>query len=267
MPFYFCPLRSGSSGNALLVQAGDTRVLVDAGLSGRSVERALSEIGAPPETLGAILITHEHSDHIAGVGVLSKRYGLPVYASEGTWLAMEHKPCVAGVSPQNRRAFRPGQDFYIRDLAVAPFSTPHDAAEPVGYALLYRGRKLCVATDLGHIAQGWMRALDHADLALIEANHDPDLLRRSRYPEALKRRILGKRGHLSNADCGAALVKLAEAGVTNVVLGHLSAETNLPELAFETVRASLEAGGLRVGQDLRVGLAWRDRIGGIYEID
>ena len=186
MPFCFCPLRSGSSGNALFVQAGNFRVLVDAGLSGRAVERALAEIGVTPDTLSGILVTHEHSDHIQGVGVLSRRFHLPVYATEGTWAAMESKPGIDRIALANRRAFRPGQDFYVGDLAVCPFSIPHDAADPVGFSLLYGGRKLCIATDLGHVSPDWMQALSGADLVLLEANHDPDMLRATpRYSAAL----------------------------------------------------------------------------------
>lgn len=267
MPFCFCPLRSGSSGNALFVQAGEARILVDAGLSGRAVERALAEIGAAPDTLSAILVSHEHSDHIAGAGILSRRFNLPVYATEGTWLAMDDKPCMRGVALENRRLIASDASFYIRDIAVSPFSIPHDAADPVGFALHYGGRKICIATDIGHIAGSWLRALHGADLVLLEANHDPDLLRAStRYHARLKARILGKRGHLSNHDSGAALTELAEGGLRNVILGHLSAETNSPELAYGTVTAALLAAGIQPGKDMQVDMAWRDRIGTYYEI-
>lgn len=267
MSFCFCPLRSGSSGNALFVQAGGVRVLVDAGLSGRAVERALSEIGAAPDSISAILITHEHSDHIAGAGVLSKRWDIPVYANELTWEAMDAKACMRGVTLKNRRSFGSTEDFYVGDLAVSPFSIPHDAADPVGFSLLHGGRKICVATDLGHITGGWMKALGGADLVLLEANHDPDLLRAStRYHARLKSRILGKRGHLSNQDSGSALTQLVEGGLRHVILGHLSAETNSPELAYRTVCGTLEEAGIHPGDDIQVDLAWRDQIGHVYEI-
>lgn len=267
MAFCFCPLRSGSSGNALFVQAGSTRVLVDAGLSGRAVERALAEIGADPTTIQAILITHEHSDHIAGAGILSKRWNIPVYATEKTWLAMDHKTCMRGAAPSNRVAFAPDEAFYVRDLAVAPFAIPHDAADPVGFSLMHGNRKICIATDLGHISGGWMRALAGADLALLEANHDPDMLRACpRYHPSLKARILGRRGHLSNEDSGAALTQLAETGLRHVILGHLSGETNTPALAYETVCATLREAGIAPGGDVQVDMAHRDRIGKFYEI-
>lgn len=267
MPFYFCPLRSGSSGNSLFVQAGTARVLVDAGLSGRAVERALAELDIPADSLSGILISHEHTDHVQGVGVLSRRYDLPVYATEGTWAAISDKPAFAAIPSKNIRVFSPGEDFYIRDLAVSPFSIPHDAANPVGFSLLYGGRKVCVATDLGHIASGWMQALAGADLVLLEANHDVGMLRSStRYHAGLKSRILGKHGHLSNADSGQALAKLVETGVHHVVLGHMSAESNTPDLARQTVCAALRDAGIRPDTDVRVDLAWRDHAGNLYEI-
>lgn len=267
MSFCFCPLRSGSSGNSLFVQAGGIRVLVDAGLSGRAIERALSEIGVALNTLSGILISHEHSDHVQGAGILSRRFSLPVYATEGTWCAMETKPGIDGITLANRRIFSSGEDFYIGGLAVSAFSIPHDAADPVGFSLYYGGHKICVATDLGHLSKGWLRALEHADLALVEANHDPEMLRHHpRYPARLKSRILGRRGHLSNQDCGQALTQLAVSGLRHVILGHLSGETNTPELAHETACAALEAIGAKPGKDILVDMAWRDRLGKFYEI-
>ena len=180
---------------------------------------------------------------------------------------MENKPGMQNIALKNRRVFTANESFYIRNLAVTPFSIPHDAADPVGFALESDGRKLCVATDLGHIAKGWMTAVSGADLLLLESNHDPDMLFASeRYTSALKARIYGARGHLSNDDCGKALVRLAETGVRNVILGHLSQETNNPELAFNTVCRTLCDNGIKPQEDLRVDLAWRDRLGGYYEI-
>jgi len=267
MSFFFCPIRSGSSGNALFVQAGKTRVLVDAGLSGKMVEQALSGINVSPDSLVAILLTHEHSDHVKGAGVLSRRYHLPVYATEGTWEAMQGKPGNDGIALPNRRVFAADSDFYIGDMAVSPFSIPHDAADPVGFSFYCAGRKLCVATDLGHIASGWMGAIADADLLLLESNHDPDLLAcNQRYPARLKQRIMGKRGHLSNGDCAKALSKLVSRGVRHVILGHMSGETNTPELARKTVCDALSLEGIQPDVDIKVDLAYRDRMGMLYSL-
>lgn len=267
MSLAFCPLRSGSSGNSLFVSDGKTNLLFDAGLSGRTVEQALHDMGGDPSALDGILVSHEHTDHIKGVGILSRRWDLPVYATEKTWLAMESKPGIANIALKNRRVFSAGEGFYIRGIAVTPFSIPHDAADPVGFCVEHGGHKLCIATDLGHVAPGWMRAAEGADLLLLESNHDPDLLRMTqRYTASLKARILGARGHLSNEDCAKALLCLVQTGVRNVILGHLSQETNNPELAFDTVCRLLKAGGVSPQRDLRIDLAWRDRLSGYYEI-
>jgi len=266
LSFYFCPLRSGSSGNVLFAQAGDVRLLIDAGLSGRMVESLLQEVQAPPDTFSGILVTHEHSDHIKGVGILSKRFHLPVYATEGTWLEMESKGNGSGILPENRRIIQAGERFFIHDLCVEPFSIPHDAREPVGYSLLYGGHKVSIATDLGHLSPSWLKAVEGADLLLLEANHDPSLLQVSRYPARLRTRIAGQRGHLSNEECGAALARLYKTGVRRAILGHLSGETNLPELAYNTVCQVLDDHGISVGGHMLVDMAWREKTGGLYEI-
>ncbi|HML45810.1 MAG TPA: MBL fold metallo-hydrolase [Clostridia bacterium] len=260
MAFRFCPLRSGSSGNVSFVQAGETCLLVDAGLSARAIEQLLAAMGVSAACLDGILITHEHSDHIKGVGLLSRKYGLPVYANEATWNAMQDKPGIDGIECCNQRIFCTGADFYVRDLGVQSFSIPHDAADPVGYSLYYGGKKLSIATDLGHIQKQWVEEVADADLVLLESNHDPDMLQACRYPAWLKKRILGRRGHLSNADCASVLATLEGRGLRNCVLGHLSQEANQPQLALETVRSALHPDGLHAD------LAWRDRTGSVYAL-
>lgn len=264
MPFVFCPLYSGSGGNALYLAAGDTRLLIDAGMPAKRVLASLETLGVAAETLNGILITHEHSDHIRGAGPLSRKLNLPIYASTGTWDAMEGK--LGEIAPRNQRAFRAGEDFYVRDIGVEPFAIPHDAADPVGFCLLHKGRKVVVATDLGRIETNWMRAASGADLLLIESNHDLRMLETGSYPQRLKTRIRGRNGHLSNADCGKALCELASTGVRTSILGHLSPENNLPELAYQTVQDALAAQGIRCGQDFHLDIAWRDRIGTYYTI-
>jgi phosphoribosyl 1,2-cyclic phosphodiesterase len=260
----FCPLFSGSGGNASYLEAGNTRLLIDAGLSARALLDALRTLQVEPASLNGILITHEHGDHIRGAGALSRKLNLPVYANEGTWAAMANK--LGEVSPRNQRYFRTGEDFYVREIGVMPFAIPHDAAEPVGFALLHGGRKVAVATDLGHIQPQWMRAVSGADLLLLEANHDLRMLETGRYPQRLKSRIRGNRGHLSNGDCGKALGQLAATGVGACVLGHLSQENNLPELAYQTVRDALMALGIPCGEEFRLDMAWQDRLGALYTI-
>ena len=266
MAFEFCPLYSGSSGNALYVRYGDTRLLIDAGKSGRMILDALEFIGVDPKQLNAILITHEHSDHIAGAGILARRLQIPVYATTGTWLAMEDK--LGKISPENRRFINEGEDFYVGGIGVVPFRIPHDAAEPVGFRLWCGELSLSTATDLGHYTKGVHEAIKGSDLVLLESNHDPDMLRANdHYSSALKRRILGNHGHLSNDACAEAAIQLADTGVRHLILGHLSGENNTPELALQTTELRCELEGMHPGEDICIDLAWRDRVGSLYSIE
>lgn len=261
MELKFCSLFSGSSGNALYARSGNTHLLIDAGVSGTKVVRELEKIGVSPGDLSAILITHEHADHIAGVGVLSRRYNLPVYANEATWEAM--RPKLGSIAPGNVRCFESGTDFYIEDVNVLPFRTPHDAAEPVGFSLMAGQCKLTIATDLGAIKESWLRHAERSDLLLLESNHDVGMLKSGRYPYELKRRILGKNGHLSNDDAGRAAVELVRSGVRALILGHLSGENNFPELAYRSVACALEQAGIRP-EEVQLAVASRESHGPMF---
>ena len=265
MDMKFCPLYSGSSGNALYAEYGGTRLLIDAGKSGRTITDALSFIGVDARSLDAILITHEHSDHIAGAGILARRLKIPIYATPGTWLAMEKK---LGAIPEGCRRFvEAGSDFFIGKLGVQTFPIPHDAAEPVGYRLWGGGASVATATDLGCFPRHVLDAIAGASLVLLESNHDPDmLLANDHYSEALKRRILGSRGHLSNETCAEAAVQLRETGVRNLILGHLSGENNTPALALETTETRCELEGMRLGEDICIDIAYRDVVGTLYTL-
>lgn len=256
MQLQFCPLFSSSSGNSIFVGTEKTKILIDAGLSGAKITAELKKIGVNPEELSAILVTHEHSDHIAGVGVLSRRYHIPVYANAGTWTAMNGK--LGAIEAANVVEFETGGDFSIGDLNIRPFATPHDAAEPVGYAICAGSCKAAIATDLGCIREGWLSEVAASDVLLLEANHDVNTLEAGRYPYELKKRILGRKGHLSNDDAGRAAVELVRRGVRAIVLGHLSGENNFPELAYASVSCALEENGLVPGRDLALSVARRD---------
>ncbi|MBQ9300143.1 MAG: MBL fold metallo-hydrolase [Clostridia bacterium] len=266
MRFTFCPLFSGSSGNALFVGAGGTRILIDAGLSGRAVSEALNSIGILPETLNGILVTHEHSDHVKGVGILSRKYHLPVYANARTWAAMERQ--VGTIAPSLHREFETGESFFLGDFSVMPFAIPHDAADPVGYRVYCGACSVATATDMGYFSAKVYDALSGVDILVLESNHDIDMLHANeRYSAALKSRILGRHGHLSNEACAEALWMLYQTGVRHVVLGHLSHENNTPELAMRTVCEAMQAHGLVIGRDIMVDMAWRDHVGGVYELE
>ena len=261
----FCPLFSGSSGNALFVQYGQTRLLIDAGKTGKTIFDALDQIGVDPKTLDGVLITHEHSDHIKGAGVLCRKLKIPVYATEGTWRAMDGK--VGAIPPDLRVAFDKTQDFYIGQIGVTSFAIPHDAADPVGYRLWGGNVSIATATDLGHFTKIVQENVSGANLVLLESNHDPEMLRMNdHYSSYLKQRILGRHGHLSNEACAEALVQLVDSGVQNVILGHLSGENNTPELAMRVSESRIELEGIRLGVDLCLDIAHRDEVGSVYHL-
>ena len=261
----FCPLYSGSSGNALFCQYGLTRLLIDAGKSGSCIEAALKGIRVDIRTISGVLITHEHSDHIQGAGVLARKYGLPLYATADTWWAMGDK---CGKIPEAmKHEIRAGSDFWLGDIGVEAFSIPHDAADPVGYRLYGGGVSVATATDLGHFSDAVFERIRGCDLVLLESNHDPDMLRANpHYNAALKRRILGDHGHLSNEACAQALLRLIAAGTGNIILGHLSGENNTPELAEQVSVSTLEMEGIRAGEDVNLQVALRDRTGAVYTL-
>ncbi len=263
MALSLAPLFSGSSGNAILISSGNTRVLVDAGVSGRRIEEALRSIGQDIREIKGILITHEHSDHIQGAGILSRKHSIPVFATAPTWEACGDK--LGRVQSRLQRIIAKSE-FYIDDLLIEPYEIPHDAVDPVGYCISHGGRKAAVATDLGYFPQKVEMKLQSCDLVLLESNHDATMLRTGRYPYALKERIKSRKGHLSNDDAADAAVKLACAGVTSILLGHLSRENNSEQLAFRTVTDALIAQGLTPGQDINLGLAFRDRVTGVFHI-
>lgn len=263
----FCTLFSGSSGNASVLRTENGALLIDCGMSGKQVLAALQAAHIDPAELRAVLVTHEHSDHVKGVGVISRKLNLPVYATAGTWEGMSG--AVGEISAAHQVLVEPGESFFMLDgLEVNPFSIPHDANEPVGYRIyLPGGSSIAVATDLGHFSETVRDAVLGANVVLLESNHDPDLLKQNpHYPSALKSRILGRKGHLSNASGASAAVELLNAGARHLLLGHLSSENNTPEIAFQTSKAALENEGARVGSDVTLHVASRYQPSVVYTI-
>ncbi|MCI9414242.1 MAG: MBL fold metallo-hydrolase [Clostridiales bacterium] len=252
----FCPLFSGSSGNCTYIGSSSGGVLVDVGVSARRIELALWDRGIDPRSIGAVFITHEHSDHISGLRVLCKKYGYRVYASAGTLGALidANTLDVYGVPDT-----MPEQGVEVADMLVTAFRTSHDSRESMGYRIhLPDDRRVAVATDTGLITDDTRQALTGCDLVLLESNHDVHMLENGPYPYYLKRRILASTGHLSNEACARELPALAERGTARFFLGHLSKENNLPQLAYETSRLSLTEAGLREGIDYTLTVAPRD---------
>lgn len=230
--FQFCSLYSGSSGNCSFVQTDTTKILIDAGESAKKIGEALSSIGVEPTSIDAILITHEHSDHVKGLGIFSKKFQIPVYANAETWSAMSKQK--EKMESTNIRTFT-FDKFTIGDIDINPFSIPHDAANPCGFNLYHENKKMSIATDIGHMSNDIVKHLTNSSFLLLEANYEPEILKCSSYPYLLKERIKGPNGHLSNSDAGKTISYLMDYGLHHVMLGHLSKENNFPELAYKTV--------------------------------
>ncbi len=246
-------LRSGSRGNASLVSGGNTKLLVDCGVSGKSVTSALADVDVYPEDISAIAVTHEHIDHIAGIGVMMRRYHIPVWANAATWTAMESQ--VGKIDKSLVNIFDNDSSFEIGEIGVKPFSIPHDAADPVGYSFMCGDEKVAVATDIGELKKDLFEAIHGSKTVLLESNHDVNMLEIGKYPPQLKRRIRGKLGHLSNDDAGRAAEFLVRLGTERIILGHLSEENNYPELARQTVICVLNDAGIKCGRDVLLGVA------------
>ncbi|MDE7312164.1 MAG: MBL fold metallo-hydrolase [Eubacterium sp.] len=237
-----CSIASGSSGNCICVGTEESHLLVDAGISGKRIETGLNSVGLKTSEMEAILITHEHIDHIAGLGVLARRYGLPIYGTQGTLDAVRSVKSVGKIDESLLHPILPGQEFQVGDMTVHPISISHDAADPVAYLLQTDSRKIGVITDLGTYDDALVEKLQGMDILLLEANHDVRMLQTGSYPYPLKQRILSDRGHLSNVLSGQLLGRLLHDRFRAVVLGHLSKENNYAELAYETVRLEVSMG-------------------------
>ncbi len=255
-----CPIASGSSGNSVYVGSDTTNILIDAGISGKRICEGLNMLDVAPGEISGLLVTHEHSDHIQSIGVLARRYGIPIYATRGTIDAfMQYKNC-ADIDPSLLNVVRADNRFTIGDLFITPVRISHDAAEPVAYTVESEHRKASVITDLGIYTDYIVGCLENSNVILAEANHDVRMLQVGPYPYYLKQRILGDRGHLSNENCGRMLSRILNSGVKEIILGHLSKENNIPELAYEAVGLEIEASDTPFKKnDFPIRVARRDR--------
>ena len=261
----FCTLFSGSSGNAAYLSTEEGAILIDCGMSGRQTMDAMCAAELDPQEIRAILITHEHSDHVKGAGILARKLNIPIYATEGTWLGMEAS--VGQVPDEHRIVINAGESFFLDELEIVPFSIPHDANDPVGYRIYTPKTSVAVATDLGYFADAVRDAVMGAEVVLLESNHDPKMLEENpHYPMHLKRRILGRKGHLSNAAGAEAAVALWQGGTRHLLLGHLSSENNTPHLAYRTVHAALCAAGAEIGRDVTLNVAGRYQVSHLYTV-
>ncbi len=242
-----CQLFSGSTGNSTYIGCGESGILVDAGVSCKRLTAALNDIGVDPNSLQGIFLTHEHTDHIAGVRVFASRFGIPVFGSQGTMCALEQNGVLTD-----------GYDAYILDVPtlavgdfeITTFATSHDTPESVGYRVaLPDGNVVSVCTDLGFVSESVLNGILGSNALVMESNHDLNMLKTGPYPYYLKERVMGRRGHLSNVDCAATLPNLVKSGTTRIILAHLSQENNLPVLAKRTALAALKAQGMEENKD------------------
>ncbi|SHI85166.1 Phosphoribosyl 1,2-cyclic phosphodiesterase [Desulfatibacillum alkenivorans DSM 16219] len=235
-PFKICVLASGSKGNSIYVTDGTTSILVDAGLSGVQLERRMAERDIDPRSISAVLVSHEHTDHVSGVGVLCRRYGYTAYFTRETYRAS-----IKGLGKMEKcKGFAPGQEFTIGGMTIHPFSTSHDAVNPAGFTIQAHGAKAGIATDLGIATAMVKNHLQDCNVLLMEANHDVQMLLDGPYPWHLKQRIKGRSGHLSNDASRELLEEILHEGLSHVILGHLSETNNLPEIALDTVAPVLD---------------------------
>ena len=232
--FKYSIVASGSSGNSFYLETPKKKILVDAGLSGKKITSLLAEINRKPEDLDAILITHEHSDHIHGVGVLARKYGMDLYANEKTWQAMENSKYLGKVDSSQKHIFEMGKTKTFGDIDIESFGVSHDAAAPQFYRFMKDDKSFVMLTDTGYVSDRMAGIVENADGYLIESNHDVEILRAGSYAWRLKQRILSDLGHLSNED------------------GHLSKENNIKELAHMTMVNQLAQADLGVGVDFKV---------------
>ncbi len=255
-----CSIASGSSGNCIYVGSDTTHVLVDAGISGKRVEMGLNMLDLTCTDLDGIVITHEHSDHVRGLGVMARKSRVPIYATRGTIRAIQNSGSLGKFPEGIFHEISEDQPFVLGDLTVKPFAISHDAAQPVGYRVEQGDRAVGIATDMGIYNDYIVERLSGLDALLLEANHDVNMLQVGSYPYPLKRRILGERGHLSNETAGQLLCRLLHDHMKAVLLGHLSKENNYEALAYETVCSEVTMGDNPYkAADFDISVAHRDQ--------
>lgn len=263
----FCSIASGSSGNCIYVGSDATHLLIDAGISCKRTEEGLKTLELKASDLDGILVTHEHSDHIKGLEMLMKKYQIPIYATKGTLQHIRKNSYLASCDDTLFIEIHPDEKTIIKDCSFQPFRISHDAAEPVGYRVNYGKRKVAVCTDIGVYNDYTVENLKNLDALLLEANHDVKMLQVGPYPYYLKRRILGDQGHLSNENSGRLLSRVLHDNMQAVMLGHLSKENNIPELAYEAVRMEVTMAECPyTGDDFRLMVAKRDEPSPVIEI-
>ena len=260
----FTSLYSGSSGNCLFVETENTKILIDAGVSLKKIEKGLENFDVQPSNLDAVIVTHEHTDHIQSLGNLSKKFDIPVFATSKTFDAMPKQ--TEKITDKNKNNINIDEKFSIGDIEILPFKIPHDAADPCGFTLFSNNKKISIATDVGHMTNDILKHIDGSEFILLEANYDSNVLKYTKYPFKLKERIAGPSGHLSNKAAGQTINYLINSGLKKAVLGHLSKESNFPELAYQTVVNEILSSGTNI-DNFNLSVASRDFPGKLITIN
>jgi phosphoribosyl 1,2-cyclic phosphodiesterase len=258
MAMKICSIASGSSGNCIYIGSNNTNILIDVGISGKKVENGLKEIDISPHDLDGILVTHEHSDHVKGLGVMARRYNIPIYVTNNTWDEIYTSKKLGKIDENLFNLIEPNKDFIIKELTIHPFNSYHDAIDPVCYTIHKEDKKISVATDLGKYDDYIVDKLKDSNILFIEANHDINMLQVGKYPYFLKQRILSDIGHLSNEMSGKLITKLYNNKLSHIILGHLSKENNYPDLAYESVKLEMLASNLIDYNKVNLYVAKRD---------
>nr|WP_290443438.1 MBL fold metallo-hydrolase [Sporolactobacillus kofuensis] len=241
-------MASGSTGNSLYIETEQQHLLIDCGLSGKKMIELLGQIGRRPEDIDGILVTHEHSDHIKGLGVFARRFHTPVYANPKTWQAMAS--VIGDIPVEQKFAFSANTSKTFGNLDIESFSVSHDAADPMFYVVRHQEKQLTLLTDLGYVSDHIKGLIRDSDAYIMEANHDTEMLMMGRYPWSVKRRILGDTGHISNEESGRALTEVFGDRTKKIYLAHLSKDNNMKELARMSVGQRLESIGLKLGREV-----------------
>lgn len=260
-------IASGSSGNCIYAGTENTHILIDAGISNKRIEQGLNDIGVKGSELDGVFITHEHSDHVKGLGVLARKHGIPIYATRETLEEIADLNYLGDLSQELFHPVVPDVEVAIGDMKVKPFAIDHDAANPVAYRICSGQKSAAVATDMGHFDQYIIERLQGLDALLLESNHDVRMLETGPYPYYLKRRILSDHGHLSNDNAGRLLNYILHDNMKHILLGHLSKENNYEELAYETVKLEIDQGDCGYcSKDFPISVASRDKMSEIINI-
>jgi phosphoribosyl 1,2-cyclic phosphodiesterase len=250
MTLRYSVLASGSTGNAIYIATEKTKILVDAGMTGKQLESLFQNIGENPQDLQAIFVTHEHSDHVKGLGVMARRYGIPVYANANTWTEIDR--LCGKIDIEQKFHFEREKSLQFGDIEIESYGVSHDAIEPMAFCFYHQGKKLSLSTDMGYVSEKIKGTLRESDAIIFESNHDIEMVRMCAYPWNIKRRILSDVGHLSNEASGEALAEIIHDRTKKVYLAHLSKDNNMRDLARMTVHQILEQRGIEVGQALKL---------------